>query len=84
LDYTPASFSADQNGGEGNVVKDGGQVGSFMAVGTMDPEIEIWDMNTVEGLFPTGILGRKDLTEGLNAMSGTGKKSESLKKFEVL
>lgn len=73
LDYTPASFegAADQNQS-----REGGEIGSFIAVGTMDPEIEIWDMDTVEGLFPSTILGRKDLTKGLNAMSGTGKKSE--------
>lgn len=31
--------------------------GSFVAVGTMDNQIEIWDLDVVEGLFPEAILG---------------------------
>lgn len=69
LDYKPAGAgSADQNSAVG-------QVGSFLAVGTMDPEIEIWSMDVVEGLFPDALLGRRDMTEGLGAPKGTGKKS---------
>ncbi|KAK0557225.1 rRNA-processing protein [Tilletia horrida] len=77
LDYHPAapvsSDSADQNSSSSNHKATGAQ-GSYIAVGTMDPEIEIWDMDVVEGLFPNAILGRKDLTESLNAPLGTGKK----------
>ncbi|KAE8212534.1 hypothetical protein CF327_g3840 [Tilletia walkeri] len=79
LDFTPAgpqttsSTPADQNS-EDPKRKMAGAVGSFIAAGTMDPEIEIWDMNVVEGLFPDAILGRKDLTQNLSAPLGTGKK----------
>ncbi|KAL9938276.1 hypothetical protein V8E36_002899 [Tilletia maclaganii] len=77
LDFTPAgpqsTASADQNS-EDSKHKLPGSMGSYIAVGTMDPEIEIWDMDVVEGLFPDAILGRKDLTEALNAPLGTGKK----------
>lgn len=70
LDFTPAgSGSADQNT---NV----GSEGNFLAVGTMDPEIEVWSMDVVEGLFPDALLGRRDLTQGLGAPVGTGKKSK--------
>ncbi|KAH9840443.1 putative WD repeat-containing protein [Teratosphaeria destructans] len=31
--------------------------GSFAAVGTMDPEIELWDLDIVDAMFPTAILG---------------------------
>lgn len=79
LDYKPSGGgegSADQNS---NV----GAKGNFIAVGTMDPEIEIWSMDVVEGLFPDAILGQKDITEQLNAPKGTGKKKRKQAKERV-
>lgn len=82
LDYRPAAFtSADQNDAPPQPIElaagaNPGDVGNFIAVGTMDPEVEIWSMDVVEACFPDAILGRKDLTEALNAPLGTGKKSE--------
>ncbi|GAA5953983.1 hypothetical protein JCM3765_000714 [Sporobolomyces pararoseus] len=34
-----------------------GQKGNFVAVGTLDPEIEIWSLDVVDGLYPDAILG---------------------------
>ncbi|KAI1810190.1 WD40 repeat-like protein [Poronia punctata] len=31
---------------------------NFVAIGTMDPDIEIWDLDTVDGLYPNAILGQ--------------------------
>ena len=31
--------------------------GNVVAIGTMDPDIEIWDLDTVDGMFPNAILG---------------------------
>lgn len=31
--------------------------GSFVAIGTMDNQIEVWDLDVVEGLYPEAILG---------------------------
>lgn len=31
--------------------------GNYVAIGTFDPEIEIWDLDTVESVFPELILG---------------------------
>jgi periodic tryptophan protein 1 len=76
LDYRPVPVAADQIAAlDGKSAA--GEMGNFIAVGTMDPEIEIWSMDVVEAAFPDAILGRRDLTEALNEPLGTGKKSES-------
>ena len=31
---------------------------NFVAIGTMDPDIEIWDLDTVDSMFPNAILGQ--------------------------
>lgn len=31
--------------------------GNFIAVGTFDPDIEIWDLDMVDGMYPSAILG---------------------------
>ncbi|RKP11781.1 WD40-repeat-containing domain protein [Piptocephalis cylindrospora] len=33
--------------------------GSFVAVGTFDPEIEIWDLDVMDAMYPVAILGEK-------------------------
>lgn len=35
-----------------------GEQGNFAAVGTMDPEIELWDLDVVDGMYPTAVLGQ--------------------------
>ena len=77
LDYAPAPYEGDTRG------RVAGTMGNFVAVGTMDPEIEIWDMDTIEGIFPDAVLGRKDLTSQLDAPSGTGKKKRRVPKARV-
>lgn len=78
LDYSPARSEADQNSG-----KPAGELGNFIAVGTMDPEIEVWSMDVVDGMYPDAILGRKTETETLNAPLGTGKKKRKQSKARV-
>ncbi|WFD21155.1 rRNA-processing protein [Malassezia caprae] len=76
LDYAPAPVVESQT-------RAAGTLGNFVAVGTMDPEIEIWDMDVLEGMYPDAVLGRKDLTESLNAPAGTGKKKRRQPKARV-
>lgn len=78
LDYTPArsaDSTADQNSA--------GQTGNFIAVGTMDPEIEVWSMDVVDGMYPDAILGRKAVTNEFNVPLGTGKKKRKQTKARV-
>ncbi|PHH70038.1 hypothetical protein CDD80_6277 [Ophiocordyceps camponoti-rufipedis] len=37
--------------------------GSYVAVGTMDPDIEIWDLDTIDSMYPDAILGQGDSTD---------------------
>lgn len=61
----PVSSSGDAaKGGKGN----------FVAVGTMDPDIEIWDLDTVDCMYPNAILG-----QGANPESGEKKKKKKKK-----
>jgi periodic tryptophan protein 1 len=78
LDFPPASSSAlatpgpTQNSGFGN----------YIAVGTLDPEIEIWSLDVIEAMYPSSILGRPDETKAhVPVPSGTGKKKKKKPKY---
>ncbi|GAA6059421.1 hypothetical protein JCM10212_003653 [Sporobolomyces blumeae] len=47
LDFCPGRTGTDEQAQKGN----------FVAVGTLDPEIEIWSLDVVDGLYPDAILG---------------------------
>ncbi|KAK5990590.1 putative WD repeat-containing protein C17D11.16 [Cladobotryum mycophilum] len=61
----PVGSSASSNNGKGN----------FVAVGTMDPDIEIWDLDTIDCMYPNAILG-----QGANADGEKKKKKKKSKK----
>lgn len=54
---------------------------NFVAVGTFDPDIEIWDLDTVDCLYPNAILGKggEGNTEGVEDR----KKKKKRKKLKV-
>ena len=69
LDFPPASTSS-------SVPADGAaKFGNYVAVGTLDPEIEIWSLDVVESMYPDMVLGRPDKTAAhVPVPAGTGKK----------
>ncbi|ETN42254.1 uncharacterized protein HMPREF1541_04195 [Cyphellophora europaea CBS 101466] len=57
--------------------------GSFVAVGTMGPEIEVWDLDTIDSMYPNAILGQEpseDVAAEANGEGSSKKKSKKKKK----
>lgn len=54
--------------------------GNFVAVGTMSPEIELWDLDVVDSMYPDAILGQEpEQTKDIDG-SGEGKKKKKKRK----
>jgi len=80
LDFSPASSSTNVTPGP---IQNSG-FGNYIAVGTLDPEIEIWSLDVIEAMYPSSILGRPDETKAHVPMpSGTGKKKKKKAKHRV-
>lgn len=55
--------------------------GNYVAVGTFDPDIELWDLDTVDCMYPNAILGQGGENEGAKLDEDTvGKKKKKRKK----
>lgn len=55
--------------------------GNFVAVGTLDPDIELWDLDTIDCMYPNAILGQKGEDDGARIGEDTiGKKRRKRKK----
>lgn len=53
--------------------------GNYIAVGTFEPEIEIWSLDVIDGLYPDAILGKVDKGKSAKEFAmpvGTGKKKK--------
>ncbi|KAF7376452.1 hypothetical protein MSAN_00060800 [Mycena sanguinolenta] len=58
--------------------------GNYIAVGTLDPEIEIWSVDLLEAMYPASILGRPDETKAhIPTPLGTGKKKRKKTKHRA-
>jgi periodic tryptophan protein 1 len=61
------------------------KTGNFVAVSTMRPEIEIWDLDVVDSMYPNAILGQEpdeatELNGATNGASNEEKKKKRKKK----
>ncbi|KAJ9130626.1 Transducin family protein [Pleurostoma richardsiae] len=54
--------------------------GNFVAVGTTDPEIELWDLDTVDCMYPNAILGQIDKLDGDKGQKKKKKQKKKSKK----
>ncbi|EIN09961.1 WD40 repeat-like protein [Punctularia strigosozonata HHB-11173 SS5] len=51
--------------------------GNYIAVGTLDPEIEVWSLDVVNPVYPDAVLGRPDISNAhVPTPLGTGKKKK--------
>lgn len=56
---------------------------NFVAVGTMDPDIEIWDLDTVDCMYPNAVLGQ-GTAEASAAPPMPGQKKKKKKKSKQI
>ena len=54
--------------------------GNFVAVGTMDPDIEVWDLDTIDCMYPNAILGQGGNARGDDADKKKKKKKKKSQK----
>lgn len=74
VEWIGAPINGLQGASSGDAV-----VGNFAAVGTFEPEIEIWNLDVLEVPYPTVVLGQKSMDKSATVVSSMrkGKKTAS-------
>ncbi|KAI0312780.1 transducin family protein/WD-40 repeat family protein [Amylostereum chailletii] len=87
LDFPPISSQSTSDSSDSMDTSDAPtkQFGNYIAVGTLDPEIEIWSLDVVEAIYPDAVLGRPDKTAAhIPTPAGTGKKKRKKAKHRAV
>ncbi|KAI0267782.1 WD40 repeat-like protein [Gloeopeniophorella convolvens] len=86
LDY-PVSSTALSSGEDAMDTGDApppSQFGNYIAIGTMDPEIEIFSVDHLDSVYPDAVLGNpKETAEHVPEPAGTGKKKRKKPKHRT-
>ncbi|RKF73926.1 putative WD repeat-containing protein C17D11.16 [Golovinomyces cichoracearum] len=64
----------------GRTVAEDNSKANFVAVGTFDPEIEIWDLDTIDCMYPNAILGEERDSSNVGNKKKDRKKKKKSKK----
>jgi periodic tryptophan protein 1 len=56
-----------------------GTVGNYAAIGTMDTEIEVWDLDCIDRMTPAAVLGGTDKSGAAGGSESKGKKKKKNK-----
>ncbi|GME82892.1 unnamed protein product [Ambrosiozyma monospora] len=59
---------------------DESNVGNFAAIGTFDPTIEIWNLDSIDKAFPDAILGEEEFEASKTSSGGKSKNKKKKKK----
>lgn len=65
--------------GQTDLAENDSNVGNFAAVGTFDPQIEIWNLDYIDKAFPDLILGEPPQQNSFTALSKKNKKKKKSK-----
>ncbi|PNS20895.1 hypothetical protein CAC42_2826 [Sphaceloma murrayae] len=57
----------------------GSDKANFVAIGTMDPDIEIWDLDLVDSMYPNAVLGAPDATASASIPTSVATKKKKKK-----
>ncbi|KAH9998870.1 WD40 repeat-like protein [Russula compacta] len=84
LDY-PVSSTAFAMETDDDPASSPSQFGNYIAIGTMDPEIEIFSVDLLESVYPDVVLGNPKATaEHVPEPAGTGKKKRKKAKHRTV